>query len=137
MNGYYYSISFPIFAVQMKRKAIYTVKHHIYSIVMLLSLAWLTISVAFTPINQNQKSNTAQTAQSNSNTEEETPNPYGNGTEEKTETGGNTLSEYLHDHHLLSHDFVFLVKGRKSHPPSLYSDFDPELILPPPKSILS
>ena len=103
---------------------------------MLLALAWLTISVAFVPSTQQQQINSEETTPSNEE-EASNSNPFGNGTEEKTENGANTLSEYLHDYHLLSNNFIFLIQGRKSHPPSLYSDFDPELILPPPKSILS
>ena len=129
---------FVIFATRMKKNAIYTVKHNIYSIVMLLALAWLTISVAFLPASQQQQINSEKSTPASSGDEETSnPNPFGNGTEEKTENGANTLSEYLHDHHLLSHNIVFLIQGRKSHPPSLYNDYDPDLIIPPPKFILS
>ena len=64
----------------------------------------------------------------------EDANPFANTTEEKTESGANSLSEYLHDPFLIEHHFEVLTYYYKCHPSDIYFAFHPELNIPPPKA---
>lgn len=100
-------------------------------LLMLLALAWLTVSLPFVnKAQQVHKELSKQATEDNSNRN----NPFGNTTEEKTEGGVNTLSEYLHDTHVLEHHFVIITSFYKCHPSDLYLAFHPDLISPPPKA---
>lgn len=97
-------------------------------IMMMLALAWLTVSIPFV-YNQQQKFASEITSQT-----EESNNPFANTTEEKTESGNNTLSEYLHDVHVNLQYIEAPGKYSKCHPSNLYYAFHPELISPPPEA---
>ena len=60
-------------------------------------------------------------------------NPLSNSNEEKTESGVNTLSEYLHEIHITNQPVSILDKYYKCHSSDLYFAFHPELISPPPE----
>jgi hypothetical protein len=98
------------------------------SIFMVLALFWLTVSLPYVYEAQqvNKEIVSDQDADNAGN--------MGNTTEEKTESGNNSISEYLHDHNPLSHDLSDLNKGFKLHAHGLYSAFHPEMILPPPEA---
>jgi hypothetical protein len=96
---------------------------------MMLALAWLTVSIPFVYNSQQQYQ---QVTQMETGVEEEA-NPFANTTEEKSESGANTLSEYLHDMHNQASYDVVLDKYSKCHPSDLYYAFHPELISPPPE----
>jgi len=100
---------------------------------MMLALAWLTISIPFVYNSQQQNQQVSEIA---TGMEEET-NPFANTTEEKSESGVNTLSEYLHDMHNNASYDVLLEKYSKCHPSDLYYAFHPELITPPPDIALA
>lgn len=100
---------------------------------MLFALLWLTVSTPFVyaaqQASQQQALNNAALEQ-----DEDSLNPFTNTTEEKTESGANTLSEYLHD---------TCMQVQHTIPPSTYTDerpflaysiFNGELISPPPEA---
>ena len=95
---------------------------------MILSLLWLTISSPYVNAAQQAKIETEKSG-SQDNT-----NPFSNTTEEKNESGVNSLSEYLHDHALEDPLPLILTKYYKCHPSDLYFAFHPELISPPPEA---
>jgi hypothetical protein len=115
----------------MKGNYTYRVWQLSSSIIMMLALVWLTVSTPFVYAAQQQAKciNTAQSADDNTN-------PFANTTEEKTENGGNTLSEYLHDMHQHLPYVAVAEKHSKCHPSDLYYAFHPELISPPPEASL-
>jgi hypothetical protein len=98
-------------------------------IIMVLALLWLTISLPYVYEAQ-QITKEVVSDQGADNT----GNLGNNSTEEKTESGSNSLSEYLHDHNLLTYNSYDLCKGYKAHAHGLYSAYQPELILPPPEA---
>src|SRR5687767_9575398 len=80
------------------------------SVFMILTLAWLTVSLPF--VNAAQQQGTEQSSSLSDNpldAEEEdnnnsNNNPFGNTTEEKTSSSFNSLSEeFLHDSHSYDH----------------------------------
>jgi hypothetical protein len=94
---------------------------------MILALIWLTVSTPFVYAGQQAMKETQKSSSLNDT------NPFSNTTEEKSESGVNTLSEYLHEIHNIEHIPVLLVKNYESHRCSIYFDFHPELISPPPE----
>ncbi len=93
---------------------------------MMLALAWLTVSTPFVYASQQQVA--AQKAADTKGS-----NPFANTTEEKTESGPNTLSEYLHDAHEHFQYVPAQQQNHKCHSSDLYYAFHPELISPPPE----
>jgi hypothetical protein len=102
---------------------------------MMLALVWLTVSTPFVYAAQEQV-NSVGTIQDISTDIDDESNPFANTTEEKTESGGNTLSEYLHDMHQHLQYIAVVEKYSKCHPSDLYYAFHPELISPPPEASL-
>ncbi len=98
-----------------------------HSIVMLLALAWLTVSLPFVYAGQQSQHSVCTPCDAPPADED---NPLTNTTEEKTST--NTLSEYLHDTHMADHPASLVVKSYKYHAAELYVAFHPEAICPPP-----
>jgi hypothetical protein len=94
---------------------------------MMLALAWLTVSLPF--VNEQQEQ---QSIIENQDTASEDVNPFGNTTEEKTPS--NTLSEYLHDGHIMEYHFVIVSSAFNLHNSSEYEIFHPELNCPPPEA---
>jgi hypothetical protein len=115
-----------------KRKNIFANKHLVSSVFMILALMWLTISLPFVYADQQHQKEIKQSL--NLESAEEECNPFANTTEEKTEGGANTLSEYLHELHNGDHLSITLTKYFKCHPSDLYFAYDPELISPPPEA---
>jgi len=97
---------------------------------MILSLLWLTISTPYVNAAQNLKLEVEKKSNSQDNT-----NPFSNTTEEKNESGVNSLSEYLHDQATEDPLTLILPKFYKCHPSDLYFAFHPELISPPPEAL--
>ena len=118
----------------MRLNSTYRIKQILSSIIMVMSLAWLTVS---TPFVYECKQQIAIETKGNAGALDEDSNPFSNTTEEKTESGGNTLSEYLHDTHAHVQFSTTLEKYSKCHPSDLYYAFHPELISPPPESARS
>jgi hypothetical protein len=107
---------------------------------MIAALLWLTISLPFVFEAQQQLQkqhlidNTFPgTAQEESGDD---CNPFGNNTEEKTESSSNSLSEYLHHIDELHHLTALAHKHNCSHSFSVYVAFHGELLTPPPNFTL-
>ncbi len=114
------------------RKQLFTQNQRLYSIFMLLALAWLTVCLPY--VNESQQALKVQLENSGNNTEDSsTDNPLTNTTEEKTEGGTSLLSEYLHDLYLLEQNTILIVSYYKCHPSDLYLAYHPDLIIPPPE----
>ena len=116
-----------------KQRDLYGLRHFVSSWVMLLALLWLTVSTPFVFAAQQQRSD-IQKQLFDPTPEEECSNPFPNTTEEKTESGTSTLSEYLHDMAAQEHSFEILESFFKCHPSDLYFAFHPELLSPPPEA---
>jgi hypothetical protein len=99
---------------------------------MLLTLAWLTVSTPFVYADQQAQKEIAKQEQKAS--DDDNSNPLSGTNEEKSESGVNTLSEYLHDIHIADHPSSIVVKYYKCHPSDLYFAFHPELLSPPPEA---
>jgi hypothetical protein len=100
------------------------------SIFMVLALLWLTISTPFVYQAQKvQKETQKQTRQGDDKT-----NPFSNTTEEKNESGVNTLSEYLHDPLSIETDFTTLTRLYQRYPCIIFPEHHPELLSPPPEA---
>lgn len=117
----------------MRRKSTNNLHRFLSCAIMVLALLWLTVSTPF--VYSQQQMLLQQNIEADISIElEEEANPFANTTEEKTESGSNTLSEYLHDLHLHEQYTIGLAKFTKCHPSDLYYAFHPELISPPPES---
>jgi hypothetical protein len=115
-----------------KRRNPYNLGHIISSIVMLVALAWLTVSTPFLYAAQQQQQ---ELAHQGTDTPDEDFNPFASTNEEKTESGSNTLSEeYLHHAHHIEHHFTTVVKYYKCHLADEYLAFHPEYFSPPPEA---
>ena len=117
-------------------KTILLYKQKLSSIIMLLALAWLTISLPFVYAQQQEQKASVQ-KQVDNPTADDDSNSVSNPTEEKSENGGNTLSEYLHESHHAELPGSFIVKYYKCHTADLYIAYHPDLICPPPDARLS
>lgn len=100
---------------------------------MMVLLLWLTLSLPVVYSYQQQlKKEATQKAASNSQSSDDNNNPLSNTNEEKSESGGNTLSEYLHDAPLIEQHFTTLTTYYKCHSSSAYVAFHPAPLSPPP-----
>jgi hypothetical protein len=95
---------------------------------MVMALLWLTVSTPFVYASQQAQKELSQDQSVSDN------NPFSGTTEERSETGVNTLSEYLHEAHQFDHHFITLVRSYNGHPSTIYDEHHPELISPPPKA---
>lgn len=101
---------------------------------MVLALAWLTVSLPFVYADQQTQK---AIVENQSDRAGEDNSLLTNTTEEKSENGVNTLSEYLHDTHLTEHVSCFIVRSYNLHSADLYIAFHPEYICPPPDAFAS
>ncbi len=101
---------------------------------MIVTLLWLTVSTPFVYNNQQQVKKEAAQKQQSTDKSNDTSNPLSTTNEEKSESGINTLSEYLHDVHILEHFYTLLSTNFECHNNNLYLAFHPETISPPPDS---
>jgi len=109
--------------------------HKVSSLLMMIALVWLTASLPFVYSSQQAvKKEAAKQMASSEEKTKDTGNPLSNTNEEKTESGVNTLSEYLHDTHAFEQHVVTITKYYKCHPSDLYFAFHPELLSPPPEA---
>lgn len=105
----------------------------ISSLLMILTLLWLTVSVSFVFSSQQvSKQEQASSTSLPGDNEEESANPFGNNTEEKNPGSTSFSEEYLHntesDTHLISCTIAFGA-GENA---GLYVAFHGELLVPPP-----
>jgi hypothetical protein len=115
----------------MAKRNTYKLRDVVSGIIMLMALAWLTVSLPY--VNESKQASKQFCKNAEGLLVEDNSSPFSNTTEEKSESGVNTLSEYLHDPHVMEHDFITLSKFYKCHPSDLYFEFTPELISPPPE----
>ena len=102
---------------------------------MILALAWLTVSIPF--VYAAQQKVAAEIAASDKTDKincDSDNNPFANTTEEKTPSGPNTLSEYLHDTHAADHQVVAQRMHIHHIQVATYIAFHGELTGPPPKA---
>ena len=106
------------------------------AVFMIAALLWLTISAPFVYAGQKLIAGQEQAAGTGlplAGNEEEAANPFGNTTEEKAPSGGNTFSEeYIHDLHKHDHFFLILLRYHKSENAGTYLAYHGELDVPPP-----
>ncbi len=120
----------------MQTSAIYRV---VTSITMILALLWLTISAPFVFESQKENAKVSRAILPAEDIPEDSDecNPFGNNTEEKTESGSTTLSEYLQHIDELSHLAGTTPEHNCSHSFSVYVAFHGEMLCPPPNTHLS
>lgn len=108
----------------------YPLRHVISSLLLIMTLLWLTVSTPFVfKAQQEQKKETQKQSKQTDNT-----NPFSNTTEEKNESGVNTLSEYLHEPPSIENNFITLTRLYKLYSSKIYFGHHPELISPPPEA---
>lgn len=118
----------------------YQLKHQFISILMLVTLMWLTVSTPFVYASQMQSEEQhtllSQSSQDDDSEDEQTCTPLGsNTTEEKTSNSVNSLSEeYLHLDSELFHLAELSLNHTRYHTVSEYVAFHGELLCPPPNS---
>jgi len=121
----------------MVKSKIYNRFHIVSAILMIIALAWLTISAPFVLENQKQVAKVSKIPLDQSpltGSEEESGNPIGNNnTEEKAPKTLNTFSEeYLHDHHVSDHLFSLALQYYKHENAGIYIAYHGEPLVPPP-----
>ena len=100
---------------------------------MILALLWLSISAPFVnAVRQQAEQNSIMTPFAGS--EEEAPNPFGNGTEEKNSKSSvsSFSEEYLHDHHISEYFTSIASRSHGRENVDTYIAFHGELLVPPP-----
>jgi hypothetical protein len=99
---------------------------------MLFALLWLTVSTPFVYKAQQQAISAQKSVDGKAG---QAQDPFSGTTEEKTESGFSTLSEYLHDIAQPEQRMEVLVKYEKCHSSGLYLAYHPDLLCPPPNMI--
>lgn len=101
---------------------------------MMLALFWLTVSTPFVcAFQQEMAKHNLENHQASTSGDEETSNPLGNSTEEKTVTNSSNFSEeYMHDHPNVHFVSVEIAAFHKSMNADTYNAFHGELLVPPP-----
>lgn len=102
---------------------------------MIIMLLWLTVSTPFVYSYQQQIKKEAAKKHQTTEKSDDSSNLLNNTNEEKSESGVNTLSEYLHDVHLLEHHYTLVATYYKCDNSKAYLAFHPETISPPPDFI--
>lgn len=123
----------------MKSSA-YTKKHAVSSVVMILTLLWLTVSLPVVYAAQQQVKQAVTKVNAENKTEKNNDcNPFANTTEEKppANTSINLSEEYLHHHE----EYVPFIADKLSHSHhhsyNTYVAYHGELLSPPPESFLA
>jgi hypothetical protein len=114
----------------MKGNNPYQLRHFVYSMVMLLALAWLTVSLPV--VYAGQQRGHIEVQQQHADAPEDNANPLSNTAEEKSESGVNSLSEYLHLAPAIEHAVFSFSRHYNIHSADTYIAFHPEFICPPP-----
>ena len=112
-----------------KQKCIFTKGEVASSLFMIFALLWLTVSLPFVNYaKQVAQEQLCDNAENNTSSQQNLP------TEEKTESGSNSLSEFLHDHHMEMNEGYLINLGYKLSPDDTYLAFHPEQVLLPPEA---
>jgi hypothetical protein len=102
------------------------------SIFLMLTLAWLTVSLPFVSTAKEILETTNAIASDIPMENDETEDPFANTTEEKTSTSVSVSEEYLHEQHSPEHYLDELSKEYMTEQASMYISFYGKLISPPP-----
>lgn len=123
--------------MKVKRK-IYSASHLVSAVVMILALAWLTVSTPFVLASQQEQARQHKMEKATSSpldsNEEETSNPLGNGTEEKVPSTSSLSEEYIHHNHRTYFFFSVETQYHKHENSGVYIAFHGELLVPPPNA---
>lgn len=112
-----------------KNRKAYNIVQKIFTISMMVALSWLTISLPFVYVGQQETKHIYTPLTAN---EEESANPFGNSTEEKASSNGSVSEEYLHSQDkedgflAMAKQYRFLKNART------YIAYHGELLVPPP-----
>jgi hypothetical protein len=118
-----------------KRNTIYNLKQVISSLIMLLALAWLTVSTPFVYRAQQQQEKLAEQYQCPEDANEDY-NPFASTNEERSESSSTNFSEeYLHHGHHMDQHFTTVVTDYKCHQTDEYIAYHPEFFSPPPEGL--
>jgi hypothetical protein len=119
-----------------KNRKIYSVFQLCSAVLMILALAWLTVSTPFVLASQQELAKQHKMEKSTcsplAGNEEETPNPFGNNAEEKAPNANTFSEEYLHTAHIISHFYTEISQYHKHENSEVYIAFHGELLVPPP-----
>ncbi|MBI5370520.1 MAG: hypothetical protein HZA79_00695 [Sphingobacteriales bacterium] len=118
-----------------KESASYSKIQRSSSLLMILTLLWLTISAPFLLTAQQEHSRQDRTASASlpvNGNEEEAPGPIGNNTEEKSPGVNSFSEEYLHDHPAELHFPALISAFREAGTTGIYVAYHGELLVPPP-----
>jgi hypothetical protein len=121
-----------------KGSTIFQFKHQLVSVLMLVTLLWLTVSTPFVYASQlqleEQHACSSSQNEESDDEQEQACTPLGsNTTEEKTSGSVNSLSEeYLHFDSELFHLAELSLNHTRTHTVSEYVAFHGELLCPPP-----
>lgn len=123
----------------MKRRCkIFSTPQLVSAVIMILALAWLTVSMPFVYAAQQElakQQHTENTGSPMAGTEEESSNPFGNNTEEKAPSSNSLSEEYIHNNH---RTYIFSFTGTKYYKcenADTYIAFHGEILIPPPNSL--
>lgn len=120
------------------RSKIYSVSQLISAVIMILALAWLTVSAPFVLASQQEQARQQKMEKAASspieNNDEESSNPLGSNTEEKVPGSTSLSEEYLHTAHVISHFCTEVSQYHKHENSDIYIAFHGELLVPPPNA---
>jgi hypothetical protein len=111
----------------------FTIAHKIGSLLLMLALLWLSVSTPYVYRFQ-QKVKAEKQAQTNAPDEDSEGSLNNNINEEKSESGPNTLQEYLHEPLHLEHPSLAQVNEYGHFEQKASIAYHPELISPPPEA---
>ena len=121
----------------MKRKLKKYKANKVFPVIfMMMALLWLTVRTPFVYDGQKQiaKQQIEKSGSPLSENDEESSNPFGNSTEEKTPSSSTFSEEYLHDHHVTDHFFISRSQYHKCDDAEAYISYHGELLVPPPNA---
>lgn len=121
----------------VKDNKYYSFLHRVSAICMMLALLWLTISAPFVFSAKQEIAQHHTTCHGVPGaTDEDSTNPFGNNTEEKAPTSGNSFSEeYLHDHSKTDAFYLIISRCHNCENSDTYNAFHGELLVPPPNLV--
>ena len=120
-----------------RRRKIYSVSQLVSAVIMILALAWLTVSTPFVYACQQEiaKQHKMEKAASPlAGSEEESSKPVTNNTEEKTPGNTSLSEEYIHDNHKADYFFAISLQYQKCDNSGTYIAYHGELLVPPPNA---
>lgn len=117
-----------------KRKKTYNLFQLSSAVLMILALLWLTVSAPFVQASEKALAEITSTSTADTSSgDDDCSNPFGNNTEEKAPTNGNSFSEeYLHDNHKSDYLIAIISQFHKCEDAGTYVAFHGELLVPPP-----